>query len=1361
MKHSLSLIAVLWMPLTAVHGQLQQGIPENGLVEWYDMDPAAVSNAVAVTAGTVFVNDRFGQPERALEYTATGTCSSCSGVDFVVDSNVVDVFSFAAWLKPGREIGLSGESSQCSGVTMAWNNQNWLLYPLNGGQDFFGVGMSIGTNGISIGEHKGGFLRSRLSYSTGIDDFVHVAVTYGTDSISLFVNGASVASRLVSCPSLPKVLTAQANSSYPGTDSSEGSIVRLGGGLYSPRFSGIIDDYAFWNRPLSAEEVQQLYALPQPILGCTDANACNFDASANLIDDSCEYQGCNDADACNFNGADVCDVDCIYPAVGEDCSGGEGLCGEGTYWNIDEQRCDVLFAGDSDFNVCVNVNDLLDLLSVYGLCLDAEDVQFSCGVSIVEYDGFEYHTVRIGDQCWFVENAHFLPEVSPSEEGSESSEGMPFAYVYGYSGSDVQEAKEFNGVWDTYGALYNYHAAYEWPICPVGWRVPWKEDFTELEEALGTPGAGAYGSDIATQLKDSILWDGVNSSGYTWLAGGYRGSNGNFASLNYSGHYRGFSRADLIAEQGSGLGANTGWTGVGREFTFVERGFSVRCIKGEVLRGCIQPGACNYSSEAELDDGSCYFDGETCDDGDASTYNDVWDSCVCEGTPSVMSDGTGPCLGELHVTYHGVEYDLVEIGEQCWFKENLATTQFRNGDSIPALMFENGIIDNSLWRELTYLGPAVTTPNGSYENLDSLGGLYNQMAVTDTRELCPTDWHVPTELDWLTLQGEIGVSESDLFGIGFIGGNVNAGAALRNESFGGDNSSGFSALPSGYVTAEGSFNQVGERAVIWTSTREGNVGLYRSLYESYPQDLYRQFTRSVDGLSVRCLKNSSVADDMVGQPCNDGAAATYNDTVNEGGICEGVPAISADGPCQQQASVNYHGKEYQLIEVGEQCWFRENLKTMQFANGDTIPNHLGGLYDPSQFNSLSESGPAVSSMHNDLENFDFFGGLYNYQAITDDRNVCPSGWHVSNETDWGVLEMETEMLQAGEDYLGFSGSDVEVGSQLRDRTFGFGENVIGFSALGGGYINSAGQTQQYGYRAVIWSADTLMSSNGSVGGGYRSLYSNYPAAIYRDATDFTDGLSVRCVKDGGASGDPCNDGNSNTYNDVWGSNGPGCQGIEYVALDGSGPCEGEGVLQYQGYDYQLVEIGEFCWFAENLRSLKYQNGDSIPTNLTGAEWASLSTGAVSVYGEGEGRTNFSSDGPDSDNEAYNLGVYGRLYNGYAKNDPRELCPSGWHVSHGSDWDELVSHFGGYEEAGNELKAPDSLFVNWSYQGASGFNALPGGYLDRMQGNFYDRGSRSSFWISSGPYRRNLSSGSSIATNNISYRDGLSIRCVRD
>ena len=56
-------------------------------------------------------------------------------------------------------------------------------------------------------------------------------------------------------------------------------------------------------------------------------------------------------------------------------------------------------------------------------------------------------------------------------------------------------------------------------------------------------------------------------------------------------------------------------------------------------------------------------------------------------------------------------------------------------------------------------------------------------------------------------------------------------------------------------------------------------------------------------------------------------------------------------------------------------------------------------------------------------------------------------------------------------------------------------------------------------------------------------------------------------------------------------------------------------LEYQGYEYATVQIGEQCWFAENLRTENYRNGDAIPSNLSNIEWSSTTSGAVAVYGE--------------------------------------------------------------------------------------------------------------------------------------------------
>jgi hypothetical protein len=102
-----------------------------------------------------------------------------------------------------------------------------------------GVGLSVGTNGIIVGEHSDDILVSRLSYSVAITGWVHVAVVYRTDSIFLFLNGSMVRSRQIPC-----------------TDERTVSST-LAGSCYSQKFKGDIDEYRLWDISLSPQEVSQ------------------------------------------------------------------------------------------------------------------------------------------------------------------------------------------------------------------------------------------------------------------------------------------------------------------------------------------------------------------------------------------------------------------------------------------------------------------------------------------------------------------------------------------------------------------------------------------------------------------------------------------------------------------------------------------------------------------------------------------------------------------------------------------------------------------------------------------------------------------------------------------------------------------------------------------------------------------------------------------------------------------------------------------------------------------------------------------------------------------------------------------------
>ena len=214
-------------------------------------------------------------------------------------------------------------------------------------------------------------------------------------------------------------------------------------------------------------------------------------------------------------------------------------------------------------------------------------------------------------------------------------------------------------------------------------------------------------------------------------------------------------------------------------------------------------------------------------------------------------------------------------------------------------------------------------------------------------------------------------------------------------------------------------------------------------------------------------------------------------------------------------------------------------------------------------------------------------------------------------------------------------------------------------------------------------------------------------------------------------------------------------------------------FSYQGYDYATVLIGEQCWFAENLRSENYMNGDAIPSNLSDSDWAdtiSGLSGAVAVRGEGNSNCqNYSPDGNSCD-ETWSLNEYGRLYNWYAVDDTRGLCPSGWHVPTDEEWTVMTDYLGGWSAASDQMKSsygwPNEAEHSGNGTNSSGFSGLPGG--DRKFYGEFGNNVSGVWWSSSpdGPYAwyRKLTStffNQSVFRNGTVHREGLSVRCMKD
>jgi uncharacterized protein (TIGR02145 family) len=204
-------------------------------------------------------------------------------------------------------------------------------------------------------------------------------------------------------------------------------------------------------------------------------------------------------------------------------------------------------------------------------------------------------------------------------------------------------------------------------------------------------------------------------------------------------------------------------------------------------------------------------------------------------------------IGELQVLaglavkdIEGNIYKVVTIGTQVWMAENLKTTKYSNGDAIP------NVLDNASWAALTTAAYCLYENDLSNKNI--YGALYNFYAALDSRNICPTGWHVPSASEFSTLET-------------FIGGPAGTSIKLKetgtlhwiSPNSGSTNETGFTALPGGYRIT--SYSNKGSEAYWWSSTIVGTEGGTVRSIVSTVNHFGSQSDGKYYGHSVRCLKN--------------------------------------------------------------------------------------------------------------------------------------------------------------------------------------------------------------------------------------------------------------------------------------------------------------------------------------------------------------------------------------------------------------------------------------------------------------------------------------------------------------------------
>ncbi len=198
------------------------------------------------------------------------------------------------------------------------------------------------------------------------------------------------------------------------------------------------------------------------------------------------------------------------------------------------------------------------------------------------------------------------------------------------------------------------------------------------------------------------------------------------------------------------------------------------------------------------------------------------------------------------------------------------------------------------------------------------------------------------------------------------------------------------------------------------------------------------------------------------------------------------------------------------------------------------------------------------------------------------------------------------------------------------------------------------------------------------------------------------------------------------------------------------------VTDIDGNEYKTIVIGTQTWMAENLRVVRYRNGDSIPLVTSNSAWKSLTSNGYCNY--------------KNINNLDTIATMGRLYNWFTVSNNRNIAPAGWHVASDGDWATLTTFLGGAAVAGGKLKESGTSHwsaPNTSASNSSGFTALPGGRREYSDGTFLNL-TYDGFWWTSSAYNPDYSwyydlhyTFASIDRANFHKQYGYSVRCMKD
>ena len=784
------------------------------------------------------------------------------------------------------------------------------------------------------------------------------------------------------------------------------------------------------------------------------------------------------------------------------------------------------------------------------------------------------------------------------------------------------------------------------------------------------------------------------------------------------------------------------------------------------------------------------MDGWNNDNGWITEWELVLDTAMVEHTgdiflsvDTILPEMSAPCQNVAVVTdYDGNVYNTVQIGNQCWLRENLRTTHYVSGDPI------------SLGSEV---GPDIAhyyLPE-DVDNDHSLGYLYNWKAVmgqgsgsavnpSGVQGICPTGWHVPSDAEWAQLtdymSGLAGyVCGENPSNIAYsLAADDNYWHTSDNPCAVGfdlmsNNISGFSAMPAGY--ANGSSLDYRSSAMFWTATPyDDSHAHYRALHYDNGFVEQNRFGNKAYGMSVRCI--------MAETPKVTTAAVT--DVLEHSAVCGGEVTSIGGAPVTERG-ICWSTSPYPTVI---------NNRVVCGSGSGAFTGQMTGLTHNTTYYVRAYATNAAGTVYGSQKTFTtlYIPEVETHEVtnIMDNTALC-GGVVIS---DGGTMVTARGVCWSASPNPTLADSHTTDGAGLGD----FSSQLVGLIPATTYYVrayatNSSGTA--YGDQqtfttltvpSVITNAVTHIMDNSAVCGGH--IISNGGENITQCGVcwstspnpTLSDSHTVNTNGETSFSNVLTNlQPQTSYYVRAYASNsvgvGYGDEVIFTTRLAGDAyPCLGTPtVTDFDGNVYNTVQIGDQCWMRENLRTTHYADGTAIPNG---------------------GNVPSNTDPYYYVNTSLDLAVYGCYYNWLAAmhgslgsnaipSGVQGICPVGWHLPSDAEWSQLTNYVSGqsaYSCTANSNYIAKSLASTegWlncdgecypgdqSYDGnnASGFSASPSGFWGSGSHN---AGYQADFWSSTEQgldaawYRTLFNNNENVSRFNIPRTFGMSVRCLRD